>query len=48
MNLESIWECWNAGEAVYDDGGNVLGVKPPLREVEQQFGSEWQKGPKVC
>jgi hypothetical protein len=48
MSLESIWECWNTGEAVYDDGGNVSGVKPPLREVEQQFGSEWRKGPQVC
>jgi hypothetical protein len=48
MDLGSIWECWNAGEAAYDKAGNLSGVKPPLREVEQQFGSEWRKGPQVC
>ncbi|KAG6848797.1 hypothetical protein H0H93_013955 [Arthromyces matolae] len=44
MSIVSVWDCYNTGEAVYDiKTGNQMGVKPPLRLVEQRFRHEWRK-----
>ena len=48
MTMASIWECWDSGEAVHDKNGDISGMKPPIRQIEQQFGSGWRKGSKVC
>lgn len=45
FSLEEIWACYNFGEQVFDDDGVQIGIKPPLRLVEQYFSSKWRKGP---
>lgn len=45
FSLEEIWACYNFGEQVFDDDGVQIGIKPPLRLVEQYFLSKWRKGP---
>jgi hypothetical protein len=47
MDLNSIWVCWTTGESVLDANSDPSGMKPPLRDVEQHFGSTWRKGPQV-
>ena len=46
MSIQDIWDCYNVGEGV-EENGVQTGVKPPLRLVEQVFGSEWRKAGKV-
>lgn len=43
MDLSAVWNCFNNGEAVYDEEGNATGMKPPLRIVEQHFQTSWRK-----
>ncbi|KDR75964.1 hypothetical protein GALMADRAFT_225713 [Galerina marginata CBS 339.88] len=42
MSVQDVWDCYNVGESVQENGRKT-GVKPPLRLVEQKFGSEWRK-----
>ncbi|KIK06290.1 hypothetical protein K443DRAFT_3320 [Laccaria amethystina LaAM-08-1] len=42
MSIQDVWDCYNVGEGV-EVNGMKTGVKPPLRLVEQKFGSEWRK-----
>ncbi|KAF8816577.1 hypothetical protein BYT27DRAFT_7229903 [Phlegmacium glaucopus] len=42
-SLDELWECYNAGEKVFNSEGVQTGVKPPLRQVEQYFQSKWRK-----
>lgn len=46
--LNEQWTCYNAGERVFNNEGVQMGVKPPLRQVEQYFKSSWRKAGKVC
>jgi len=46
MSIQDVWDCYNVGEGV-EENGKQTGVKPPLRLVEQKFGSEWRKAGKV-
>lgn len=46
MSIQDIWDCYNVGEGI-EESGVQTGVKPPLRLVEQAFGSEWCKAGKV-
>lgn len=46
MSIQDIWDCYNIGEGI-EENGVQTGVKPPLRLVEQVFGSEWRKAGKV-
>ena len=46
MTIQEVWDCYNVGEAV-EENGSQTGLKPPLRLVEQKFGSEWRKAGKV-
>jgi len=48
MSVQDIWNCYNLGEAVYEDDGCQTGLKPPLRLVEQHFQSKWRKSALVC
>lgn len=48
MTVNELWACWNVGEDVYNDQGEVTGRKPPMRLIEQHFGSKWHSGPTVC
>ncbi|KAH9939892.1 hypothetical protein B0H21DRAFT_812429 [Amylocystis lapponica] len=45
MDLETIWTCYNIGEAVVDANGDPTGMKPPLRLVEQTFQASWRNTP---
>lgn len=48
MTVQSVWDCYNTGEAAVDATGRLpIGMKPPLRLVEQHFQSSWRKGPSV-
>jgi hypothetical protein len=47
MSIQDVWDCYNVGEGV-EVNGMKTGVKPPLRLVEQKFGSEWRKAGRVC
>ncbi|KDR69528.1 hypothetical protein GALMADRAFT_230698 [Galerina marginata CBS 339.88] len=42
MSVQDVWDCYNVGESVQENGRKT-GVKPPLRLVEQKFGTEWRK-----
>jgi hypothetical protein len=46
MSVQEVWDCYNIGEGI-EENGKQTGVKPPLRLVEQKFGSEWHKAGKV-
>ncbi|EIW84103.1 hypothetical protein CONPUDRAFT_163327 [Coniophora puteana RWD-64-598 SS2] len=43
MTLDEIWKCWRTGEATEDSTGEPSGLKPPLKSVEECFGSRWRK-----
>ncbi|KAG6848859.1 hypothetical protein H0H93_013373 [Arthromyces matolae] len=45
MTVADIWNCYNIGETLYNDMGVPIGLKPPLRLVEQHFKSEWRPTP---
>jgi hypothetical protein len=47
MSIQDIWDCYNVGESVKGNDGKTTGVKPPLRLVEQRFGSYWRRDEKV-
>jgi hypothetical protein len=40
--LDELWQIWTVGEVKLDQNGNQTGKKPPLRLVEQHFGSRWR------
>ena len=46
--VREIWECYNSGEAVFDEMGNQTGLKPPLRLLEMYLGAEWRTSGTVC
>lgn len=41
--LKEIWDCYNIGEAVFDETSNQTGMKPPLWLVEQHFQARWRQ-----
>ncbi len=45
--LDEQWASYNTGEKVFNADGVQIGVKPPLRQVEQYFKSSWRKTDKV-
>src|ERR1700734_3002128 len=47
MTLNELGNCWNIGEDACNGGGEVTGRKPPLRLIEQHFGSKWHSGSTV-
>jgi hypothetical protein len=47
MTLGELWTCWNIGEDACNSSGEVTGHKPPMRLIEQHFGSKWHSGPTV-
>jgi hypothetical protein len=47
MTLGELWACWNVGEDACGSNGEVTGRKPPLRLIEQHFGSKWHTAPTV-
>lgn len=47
MSIRSIWDCYNTGETVINAAGQPMGIKPPLRLVEQHFQSTWRNTSKV-
>jgi hypothetical protein len=47
MDLKTLWANWNEGEAVVDANGDVTGMKPSLRSIEQHFSSKWRSEGRV-
>lgn len=45
--LDEMWASYNTGEKVFNKDGIQIGIKPPLRQVEQYFKSGWRKTDKV-
>lgn len=45
--LDELWAAYNIGEKVFDKNNTQVGIKPPLRQVEQFFKSTWRKTDKV-
>ena len=45
--LDELWAAYNTGETVSDKNGTWVGIKPPLRQVEQIFKSTWRETDKV-
>ncbi|EIW62287.1 uncharacterized protein TRAVEDRAFT_35644 [Trametes versicolor FP-101664 SS1] len=41
--IQDLWDCYNTGEIMRDEGGAPVAMKPPLRLVEQRFLSTWWK-----
>lgn len=42
-SLDELWACYNVGEKIFNSEGVQMGIKPPLRQVEQFFQSKWHK-----
>ncbi|KAI0352138.1 hypothetical protein OH77DRAFT_1592366 [Trametes cingulata] len=42
--VAELWEWYNTGEVVRDKDGIPIGMKPPLRLVEQRFLAAWRPG----
>lgn len=47
-SVEVQWIAYNTGESVVDDIGAPVGVKMPLRQVEQFFKHKWRDTTTVC
>jgi hypothetical protein len=47
FNVHDLWQAWTAGEPCLDEVGYQVGLKPPLRELEERFAHRWRPGKKV-
>lgn len=45
--VDDVWTCYNVGEPKTNSDGIQTGMKPPLRMVEQYFGTKWRLGATV-
>ncbi|KAK7041336.1 hypothetical protein R3P38DRAFT_3260916 [Favolaschia claudopus] len=46
-SVDELWRVYAQGETVFTSTGVQMGVKPPLRDVEAHFYSQWRTPPDV-